>query len=246
MERLRVALVIAAVVAVGASDTNMFGGRCSRQDPNVDACLLRSFNSLAEYLKGGAPELGIEEAEPIVIDELSIALGGGPDGYRATFKDIHATGVSNMTITNVRSDLESHQFQLTLFGPHISARARYRSSGVLLLVRASGGGDYWGEYDGVKAKVYFRGAPYERDGRTYLRLQQLKLDFSVKDIQMGVENLQNGNAVLQAALNLFINTNAQELLKEMKPELKRDLADKMSRFLARILDHIPYDDWIVD
>ncbi|KAI8430222.1 hypothetical protein MSG28_000566 [Choristoneura fumiferana] len=175
---------------------DMFGGRCSRQDPNVDACLLRSFNSLAEYLKGGAPELGIEEAEPIVIDELSIALGGGPDGYRATFKDIHATGVSNMTITNVRSDLESHQFQLTLFGPHISARARYRSSGVLLLVRASGGGDYWGEYE--------------------------------------------------AALNLFINTNAQELLKEMKPELKRDLADKMSRFLARILDHIPYDDWIVD
>ncbi|XP_048006270.1 protein takeout-like isoform X2 [Leguminivora glycinivorella] len=224
----------------------MFGTRCSRRDPAVDACLLRGFNSLAEHLKGGAPELDIEEDEPIVIDELSIALGGGPDGYRATFKDIHATGVSNMTITNVRSDLETHQFQLTLFGPHISARARYRSSGVLLLVRASGGGDYWGEYDGVKAKVYFRGAPYERDGRTYLRLQQLKLDFSVKDIQMGVDNLQNGNAVLQAALNLFINTNAQELLKEMKPELKRDLADKMARFLARILHHIPYDEWLVD
>lgn len=50
--------------------------------------------------------------------------------------------------------------------------------------------------DGVKAKVYFRGAPYERDGKTYLKLQQLKLDFSVKDIQMGVNNLHNSNAVL--------------------------------------------------
>ncbi|RVE46851.1 hypothetical protein evm_008496 [Chilo suppressalis] len=224
----------------------MFGGRCSQRDPNVDACLLRSFNNLLEYLKGGAPEFDIEESEPIVIDELSIALGGGPDGYRATFKDIQATGASNMTITNVRSDLESHQFQLTMFGPHISARARYRSSGVLLLVRASGGGDYWGEYDGVKAKVYFRGVPYDRDGRTYLKLQQLKLDFSVRDIQMGVENLHNSNAVLQAALNLFINSNAQELLKEMKPQLKQDLASKMSRFLERILQHIPYDEWIVD
>lgn len=224
----------------------MFGGRCSREDPNVDHCLLRSFNNLAEYLKNGAPEFDFGESEPIVIDELSIALGGGPDGYKATFKDIHATGVSNMTITNVRSDLETHQFQLTMFGPHISARAKYRSSGILLLVRASGGGDYWGEYDGVKAKVYFRGAPYERDGKTYLKLQQLKLDFSVKDIQMGVENLHNGNAVLQAALNLFINTNAQELLKEMKPELKRDLAEKMSRFLDRILSQVPYDEWIVN
>lgn len=55
--------------------------------------------------------------------------------------------------------------------------------------------------DGVKAKVYFRGAPYKRDGRTYLKLQQLKLDFSVKDIQMGVENLHNGNAVLRKYIN---------------------------------------------
>ncbi|XP_011549055.3 protein takeout isoform X2 [Plutella xylostella] len=247
MENIQVVfLFFAAVIASSSSSTGRFGGPCSKQDPNVDICLLHSFNSLAEYLKGGAPDFGIEEAEPIVIDELSIALGGGPDGYRASFKDIHATGASNMTITNVRSDLETHQFQLTLFGPHISARARYRSSGVLLLVRASGGGDYWGEYDGVKAKVYFRGSPYERDGRTFLKLEQLKLDFSVKDIQMGVENLHNGNAVLQAALNLFINTNAQELLKEMKPDLKRDLAEKMSRFLERILDTIPLDEWITD
>lgn len=48
----------------------------------------------------------------------------------------------------------------------------------------------------MKAKVYFRGEPYERNGRTYLKLKQLKLDFSVRDIQMGVENLQNSNAVL--------------------------------------------------
>lgn len=239
-------LFLIAVTTSTSSNTHMFGGRCSRKDPNVDACLLRSFNSLLEYLKGGAPELGIEEGESIIIDELSIALGGGPDGYRASFNDIHATGASNMTITNVRSDLDTHQFQLTLFGPHITTRARYRSSGVLLLVRASGGGDYWGEYDGVKAKVYFRGEPYKRNGKTYLKLRQLKLDFSVKDIQMGVENLQNSNTVLQAALNLFINTNAQELLKEMKPELKRDLGEKMSRFLEHILEKIPYEDWIVD
>ncbi|CAH2262287.1 protein takeout [Pararge aegeria] len=239
-------LVFVIAVAPTSSNTNVFGGHCSKQDPNVDACLLKSFNNLIEHLKEGSPELGIEKTESILIDELSIALGGGPDGYRATFKDINASGVDEVTITNVRSDLDTHQFQLTLSIPHISATARYRSSGILLLVRASGGGDYWGEYENVKAKVYFRGEPYERDGQTFLQLKQLKLDFSVKDIKMGVENLENSNSVLQAALNLFINTNAQELLKEMKPQLKRDLADKMSRFLDRILEKIPYDDWIVD
>jgi len=56
------------------------------------------------YLPGvaGIPELEVTQAEPILIDEISIALGSGPDGYRATFKDIEAYGVSNMSIVGVR------------------------------------------------------------------------------------------------------------------------------------------------
>jgi len=50
----------------------------------------------------GIPELGIEEVEPIVIDEINLSLGSGPDGYRATFKDIQAYGVSNLTVNQVR------------------------------------------------------------------------------------------------------------------------------------------------
>lgn len=50
----------------------------------------------------GIPELGVTGVEPIVIDEINLALGAGPDGYRATFKDVEAFGVSNLTVTNVR------------------------------------------------------------------------------------------------------------------------------------------------
>lgn len=50
----------------------------------------------------GIPELGVTGVEPIVIDEINLALGAGPDGYRATFKDVEAYGVSNLTVTNVR------------------------------------------------------------------------------------------------------------------------------------------------
>lgn len=45
-----------------------------------------------------------------------------------------------------RSDLNSLQFQLTFSIPKISATAHYRSSGVLIMVQATGGGEYWGEY----------------------------------------------------------------------------------------------------
>lgn len=97
----------------------------------------------------------MEEVEPIVIDEIGLALGNGPDGYRAIFKNIEAYGVSNLTVTGFRSDLDTLQFQLSIYIPHIAVRAQYRSSGVLILVRASGGGDYWGEYGKKRDKFVF-------------------------------------------------------------------------------------------
>lgn len=126
--------------------------------------------------------------------------------------------------------------------PHIRVRAQYRSSGVLILVRASGAGDYWGEYgntnhstpfisewfywsvklfkglesnlielfvffsdrllipktDGVRAKIYFKAVPVDQqDGLTYLRVEEAKMDFSVKNIQMGVDNVAGGNSVIR-------------------------------------------------
>ncbi|KAK9888489.1 hypothetical protein WA026_000740 [Henosepilachna vigintioctopunctata] len=190
------------------------------------------------------PRVRLSEPEPIVIDEIGIALGGGPDGYRATFKNIEAYGVSNITVTAVRSDIDSYQFQYTLYIPKISARAQYESTGVLILVQASGGGNYWGEYEGIKCKVYIRATPESYNGRTYLKLQQMKMDFSVKKIEMGVDNVHNGNTILQAALNLFINTNSQELLKEMKPDLKKKLLELMRGFVENLFQNIPLDAWI--
>lgn len=35
---------------------------------------------------------------------------------------------------------------MSIYIPQIAVKAKYISSGILILVRASGGGDYWGEY----------------------------------------------------------------------------------------------------
>lgn len=121
--------------------------------------------------------------------------------------------------------------------PHIRVRAQYRSSGVLILVKASGAGDYWGEYgiqswfevissenfthfgfhnskiDGVRAKIYFKAVPVDQqDGLTYLRVEEAKMDFSVKSIQMGVDNVAGGNSVIRMYPSQFISSNGNLLI----------------------------------
>ncbi|XP_017780979.1 PREDICTED: protein takeout [Nicrophorus vespilloides] len=239
-----ITFLVTIFASVQADNQFYYLKKCYKSDPEVNECLKRSSNYLIANMRQGIPELNMYEPEPIIIDEIGIALGNGPDGYRASFRNIKAYGVSNLTITAVRSDIESNQFQFTFYIPHISARALYESTGVLILVQATGGGSYWGEYEGVKAKVYIKAKPVDYQGKTFLSLQQIKMDFSVKDIKMGVENVHNGNSVIQAALNLFINSNAQDLLKEMKPDLKKKLLMIMKNFVENLFSNIPYNEWI--
>lgn len=217
---------------------------CHKNDPKLNECLTYSANHLATQFRRGIPELGIGDVEPVTIDEIHLSLGSGPNGYRATFRDIEAYGVSNLTVNSVRSDMNTMQFQLSFTIPKISVLAKYRSSGVLIMVQASGGGDYWGEYDGVKAKVYIKGNTVSRNGYRYLELDDLKMDFSVKDIQMGIKNIHNGNTIIEAALNLFINSNSQELLKEMKPSIKKKLVAQMRHFVSNLFAQVPIDYWV--
>jgi hypothetical protein len=51
--------------------------------------------------------------------------------------------------------------------------------------------------EGVKAKVYFQAQAQHAKGRTFLQVVDMKMDFSVRDIKMGIENLHNGNTVLR-------------------------------------------------
>lgn len=75
---------------------------CHERDPNINKCLQKSANYLMSHIRRGIPQLQIEPPEPIIIDEIGLALGTGPDGYRATFRNIKAYGISNLTITAVR------------------------------------------------------------------------------------------------------------------------------------------------
>jgi hypothetical protein len=45
-------------------------------------------------------------------------------------------------------------------------------------------------------------------------------------------------------MNLFINSNAQELLKEMKPALKEKLTVLLHNFMENLFSKIPFDEWV--
>lgn len=45
-------------------------------------------------------------------------------------------------------------------------------------------------------------------------------------------------------MNLFINSNAQELLREMKPQLKDKLTVLLLNFMENLFSRVPFDEWV--
>lgn len=43
---------------------------------------------------------------------------------------------------------------------------------------------------------------------------------------------------------MFINSNAQELLREMKPQLKEKLTILLRNFMENLFSRVPFDEWV--
>lgn len=80
--------------------------------------------------------------------------------------------------------------------------------------------------EGVKAKVFIRAKPFLVQDRRYLRLQQLKMDFSVQNIKMGVENVRDSNAIICKYLFKSINNSCCMKKKFLRGIKKKNLMKK--------------------
>lgn len=70
------------------------------------------------------------------------------------------------------------------------------SSGVLIILPASGNGTFHARFDDVKALVKGTVSTSLRDRKTYLNLENLDVELVVKNVQMRVRKIFNNNRIL--------------------------------------------------
>uniref|UniRef100_A0A2S2QKY3 Uncharacterized protein n=2 Tax=Sipha flava TaxID=143950 RepID=A0A2S2QKY3_9HEMI len=212
---------------------------CKNSSSNDSGWLLYGENNWAMQFRKDISELDIEEIEPIVIEKINLMLGSYPYGYRVTLKDFHVHGLSNLTVNQIKSNLdESPEFQMTFLVQKLSFTALSR---VLIMFAATGGGEYWGEFEDIEAAVYMNATGVVRDSQKFLHLNHLELDFNFGTVRMGIKKTNKKNKILESALNLFINAYAIEFLKEIKPCLKTELTFIVKSFIENWFNKVPVD-----
>ncbi|KAL7294608.1 hypothetical protein TKK_0011914 [Trichogramma kaykai] len=245
---LAFSLAISACVWAGKDisegPTPEYVKQCSKSDPNLKPCLLDALDHLRPYLRDGIPDIDLPAVEPFRMDELKLSLTGGPNGYTVRLRELYVRGASNYTVEDIKL---GSPFEAIIRMPALILDAQYSSSGILIILPASGNGTFHARFGNARALVRGLVSTHQRENnnKTYLRVDTLDVKLSVKDVHMRVSKIFNNNRILTEATNLFLRENGQEVLKVMEPQLKRKLSTVFIGIVNQLLLHVPVETFLL-
>uniref|UniRef100_A0A1B0CU13 Uncharacterized protein n=2 Tax=Lutzomyia longipalpis TaxID=7200 RepID=A0A1B0CU13_LUTLO len=174
--------------------------------------------------------------EPFVMDNLALQLTGGPQGYRVNLKNMEVFGASNFTVKSIKLSENNKPFEARIAMPKLVIKAKYFSSGVLIIIPASGSGDFAGAFGTVSTE--------KRPEGTFMRVETLALELSIKKVRLNVSKVFNNNRILTEATNLFLRENGHEVVKAMQPQLQKKLSIEFMRIANQLLKHVSIEQFL--
>ncbi|XP_017145332.2 uncharacterized protein LOC108157678 [Drosophila miranda] len=220
--------------------------QCHRDDPKLVDCFMGAIEHLKPYLASGIPEIQLPSVEPFKMDSLALQLTEGPQGYKITLKNMEAFGASNFQVKSLKLTENNEPFKAKIVMPKLKIEAKYTSSGVLLILPASGGGDFHAVFEGVTADLTGKTSVRASKGANYLHIDSLSLVLDVKDVKMSISGAFNNNRILLEATNLFLRDNSQIVLEAMQSQLQKKLASEFGKLANQLLKNVPIEQFYVN
>ncbi|XP_055633724.1 uncharacterized protein LOC129774053 [Toxorhynchites rutilus septentrionalis] len=216
---------------------------CRRENPNEDDCFRKMFVGTFPYIAKGIPEIGVQPFDPLRIESVQVSRGSGALTLSGGFKKLNIKGPSNTTVRRASLDFKTNTLSFDLEIPKLKIDAVYNLKGNVLLLPLVGDGDVTMVLKDVKTSVVTKISvrPMPEDA---IFIEEMKVTFLVGGMRIHLDNLFQGNQVLGASLNLFLNQNANEVIAELRTDLEYGLADIFIGLWNELFNKLPLKLWI--
>ncbi|KAF9420008.1 hypothetical protein HW555_003602, partial [Spodoptera exigua] len=112
---------------------------CSRNDPNLNDCALKSARDSLHQFSQGDSERGLRPLDPLYVAEMTVYIPN-KQGFKVTFKDNYFTGLSKLHLENLKFDLEKKMIIADALVT-LDVKNTYDLSGRVLLIPVKSNGD---------------------------------------------------------------------------------------------------------
>ncbi|VVC25552.1 Hypothetical protein CINCED_3A006228 [Cinara cedri] len=218
--------------------------KCKKNDPDVNLCLQRTLQAAIPHLAKGVPNLGLIPIDPLIISHLDINQGStnGPVAIKLNFRDLHIHNIKSLKITSMKSNIDNYTFNLKGdFDESFVLEGMYNIQGKIIILPINGDGKSNLTLAGLKVSIDINGKPVTRKNEEYMELETLDLKFSTSRLYIQLDNLFNGDKALGNNMNMFLNQNWREILKELQPAFESALSMAFQSIARQFFHRVPFN-----
>ncbi|XP_015364140.1 PREDICTED: protein takeout-like [Diuraphis noxia] len=218
------------------------GKGCLRDDPNLNECVVRKGAPVIDRIVKGDPKYRIPKLDPLVIPELTINQGTKQVGLTMSCKNCELHGLKETRFVRARVDEKKRHVEWDFELDQCMFLGKYSVSGQVLILPIKGDGDANITVNGITfTYLYDYNLVKRANERDYVDIVKSELKFDAKGMKLKLDNLFNGDKLLGDNMNLFLNENWQDLLKEFGPAIGDAFGTIMKNTLGSVSDLVPYD-----
>ncbi|KAL5235485.1 hypothetical protein ACI65C_002895 [Semiaphis heraclei] len=219
--------------------------QCKLSDPALNECIRDGLQRAVPYMTKGIPSLGLLPMDPLRISSLRINQGIGAVNLK--FKDLDISNMKSTIVKDLTIDPKSFSLNVSLvIQKPIVLEGQYETNGRVVILPINGNGTCRFALDDYKSFSVIKMKPVLRNGNTYLEVQSLDWKFTTSKMHLKMNNLFNGDKVLGDNMNLFLNENWMEVLKEMQPAFERALSAAFISIAQEFFNRIPLNQIFID
>ena len=234
---------------------------------NDSKCIAQRIDDVFAKFQSGNSGLNLIPIDPLKIDKMDIVQGrDSPINIILNFKNIDFIGSNLAKVKSVNGFVENPtKMDMNFKAPVLSLVGPYKINGKVLILPIQGDGHsnitirkyfkFHGMINFKSNKTFFlflienpdvklrwTGKLVEKNGKKHYQIEKMKVNFEATRMIVNFSNLFNGDKALGDNMNLFLNENWSDILRELKPSITSAFAKIFKGTIGKVFDKIPYEE----
>ncbi|CAH2084602.1 unnamed protein product [Euphydryas editha] len=176
-----------------------------------EACMLASGQAAIPYFAAGIPELGVPQADPVIIKEVYSEVSN----LKLNFTDNKIVGPGKAKILKIERDAAKQTIKIVIETP-LLITGHYDLQGKILFINALGNGAYKLHTDKIVVSAEMKYKVIEKDGNKYWKITGFDYTYDlVQKVYMRLDNLFGGDEVAAKPIHQLFDENWKEVITEL-------------------------------
>ncbi|KAL0830499.1 hypothetical protein ABMA28_002662 [Loxostege sticticalis] len=213
---------------------------CSRNDPNINECALKSARQSIRQFSLGDPSRKLPSLDPSYVAEMTVYIPN-ENGLKLVFKDNYFYGLSGMELQNLKFDFNK-KIITTEALVNLDVTNKYELSGKLMMVPISSHGDSSIKLKktDLKVKMWYEHVTGP-DGKIHWNITKHDIKYELEKAIFRLENLL-GDKQIGDQINNLLNELWRDIVADVGPYICRSMTTAVVDNLGVFLEQVSYDE----